>query len=275
MKRHVFSNIHDFWRGIDRMSVTTHCGYIGRYPENSLMGLKAAVELGTDWVEFDVRATSDLELVLLHDPTLERVSDGTGKICRHAYADLARLNFSHYEYFPDCSGEHLDLPRYEQFPITRLEDVLETLRGEVFMNIQVYADGPAAQRRLCEVFRSYDLYSQAYLTLSDYEQASFVRTVDPEIELCVLDRPTNMAALHRLKRFGCHVAQPRRDTVTPEYCEMSRELGIFSNLYYANYTREIRMYAAMGLQGILTDYPENALACLEEVGLSIHKTGGA
>ena len=260
MKRHNFKTIHGFWRGIDRLAVTTHGGYIGRYPENSLTGLKAAVELGTDWVEFDVRATADQELILLHDPTIDRMSNGTGPVSQFTYAELAKLNFSYYEYFIDCSGRKLATPRYEQFPITKLVDVLEALRGEVFMNIQVYVGTPAIQMRLCEIFREYDLYEHAYFTLSNYEEARFIRSIDPDIELCVLDRPTTMAVLHTLRDFGCHVAQPRWGEITPEYCKMSRELGIFSNVYYANLERDIRQLAEMGVQGILTDYPENVIA---------------
>ena len=265
MKRHDFTTIHEFWRGIDRLAVTTHCGYIGRYPENSLTGLKAAVELGTDWVEFDVRATADGELVLLHDPTIDRIANGTGPVNQFTYAELAKLNFSYFEYFVDCSGRKLAAPRYEKFPITRFIDVLDALRGKVFMNIQVYAGTQEAEKRLCGIFREYDLYEQAYFTMSNYEEARFIRSVDPDIELCVLDRPTTMAVLHTLRDFGCHVAQPRWLEITPEYCETSRKLGIFSNVYYANLERDIRRYAEMGIQGILTDYPENAIAYNESV----------
>lgn len=260
MKRHGFATIHDFWRGIDRLAVTTHCGYIGRYPENSLTGLRAAVELGTDWIEFDVRATADHELVLLHDPDVDRISNGSGPVNQYTYADLAKLNFSYFEYFIDCSGRKLARPRYETFPVTRFADVLQELRGQVFMNIQVYADDPADQRLICELFREYDMYEQAYLTMLDYERADHIRSIDPDIELCVLDRPTTMAVLRTMHDYGCHVAQPRWTDVTPEYCEASREAGIFSNMYYANLPREIARYAAMGIQGILTDYPENLIA---------------
>ena len=260
MKRHDFATIHEFWRGIDRVAVTTHCGYIGRYPENSLTGLQAAVELGTDWIEFDVQATADHELILLHDSTVDRISNGSGPVNQYTFADLAKLNMSYFEYFIDCSGRKLAAPRYETFPITRFADVLQTLRGKVFMNIQVYADDPGDQRRICELFREYDMYEQAYLTMLDYERADHIRSIDPEIELCVLDRPTTMAVLHTMRDYGCHVAQPRWTDVTPEYCEESRKVGIFSNMYYANLPREIARYAAMGIQGILTDYPENLIA---------------
>ena len=261
MKRHQFNSIFDFWKNIDRVAVTTHCGYIGRYPENSMAGLRAAVDMGTDFIEFDVRATADNELVLLHDPTLDRISNGSGAVAEHTYEELTKLNFSYYEYFVDCSGRKLEKPRYETFPITRFEDVLAEFSGKVFMNIQIYIPDQKNQRRACELFKAYNMHDQAYFSMLNYDEASFIRSVDSDIELCVLNRPakTTMASLHTMRDFGCHVAQPRWTDITPEYCATSRELGIFSNVYYANLPRDIKLYTDMGIQGILTDYPENMI----------------
>ena len=99
MKKHPYTSIHEFWAKIDRLCTTTHCGYIGRYPENSIMGLQAAVDLGTDFIEFDLRATADNEIVLLHDPTLDRNSNGSGPVNQFTLKELQQFNFSYFEYF--------------------------------------------------------------------------------------------------------------------------------------------------------------------------------
>jgi hypothetical protein len=68
-----------------------------------------------------------------------------------------------------------------------------------------------------------------------------------------------LARLHPMKEFGCKVARLRRTDLTPEYCQASRGLGIFSNVYYANLPRDIKRFAEMGIQGILSDYTENLI----------------
>lgn len=265
MKKHPYTSIHEFWAGIDRLCTTTHCGYIGRYPENSIFGLQAAVELGSDFIEFDLRATADNEIVLLHDATLDRNSNGSGPVNQFTLKELQQFNFSYFEYFIDCSGRKLNSPRMESCPITTFQTVLEKLRGEAFMNIQVYATEAAGLQKICGMFKDFNMYDQAYLSVLNYDEAQRIRNIDPEIELCVLNRPapTTMAALHTMKDFGCKVAQPRWTDITPEYCQVSRELGIFSNVYYANLPRDIRRYAEMGIQGILSDYTENLIDFIE------------
>ena len=263
---HPYKNIYEFWEKIDRLAITTHCGHIGCYPENSIRGLEAAVEGGTDFIEFDLRGTADNKIVLLHDPTLDRISNGSGPVKEFTLSELLKFNYSYWEYFIDCSGRKLKEPRYPIWPISTFEDVIERFSDRVFMNIQVYAEDKKDQQIICGMFREANLYGKAYLTMRDYEEADFIRSIDPEIELCVLNRPapTNMAALHTMRDYGCRVAQPRWLDITPEYCETSRELGIFSNVYYANLRRDIARYDEMGIQGILSDYTENLVSYVKE-----------
>ncbi|MBQ9777277.1 MAG: hypothetical protein IJW17_14725 [Lentisphaeria bacterium] len=263
---HPYKTIHEFWNKIDRLAVTTHCGYIGRFPENSMRGLEAAVALGTDFIEFDLRGTSDNKIVLLHDPTIDRISNGSGPVKSFTLTELQKFNLSYWQYFIDCSGRKLKEPRYPQWQISTFEEVIEKFSGQVFMNIQVYAEDPKDQEIICGMFKEANLYEKAYLTMRDYQEANFIRSIDPDIELCVLNRPapTNIAALHTMKDYGCRVAQPRWLDMTPEYCDASRELGIFSNVYYANLHRDIAKYDEMGVQGILTDYAENLISYVKE-----------
>ena len=92
--------------------VTAHRGFSGRYPENTLLAFEKAVELGVDIVEFDVRATSDGELVIIHDALLDRTTDGSGSVSSHTLADLKRLNAAYWR-GPHNTGIRIDAPRSE------------------------------------------------------------------------------------------------------------------------------------------------------------------
>jgi glycerophosphoryl diester phosphodiesterase len=78
--------------GPDLPAVIGHRGVAGCAPENTLAGLRRASRLGCRWVEFDVRLTSDDELVLLHDDRLERTTDGRGKVCRMPLSAVRRCD---------------------------------------------------------------------------------------------------------------------------------------------------------------------------------------
>lgn len=76
--------------------VAAHRGFCDRYPENTMEAFRAAAELGVDQIETDVRVTKDGELVLIHDSTVDRTTNGTGKVCDKTYAELLALDAGSY-----------------------------------------------------------------------------------------------------------------------------------------------------------------------------------
>ena len=72
--------------------VAAHRGFSGEYPENTMLAFKEAIKLGVDQIETDVRITKDNELVLIHDSTLERTTNGSGKVCDYTLSELKQLD---------------------------------------------------------------------------------------------------------------------------------------------------------------------------------------
>jgi len=94
-------------------------------PENTLPAFEKSIEMGMDYVEIDVRSCSDGELVLSHDSTVDRMTDGGGRISELGLGEIKALNAS--------AGYKGAFPRTE---IPTLEEALETCRGR----IKVYVD---------------------------------------------------------------------------------------------------------------------------------------
>ena len=74
------------------MRVAAHRGFSEKYPENTMEAFRAALEVGADEIETDVRVTADGELVLIHDDTVGRTTDGTGKVCEMTLNELRTLD---------------------------------------------------------------------------------------------------------------------------------------------------------------------------------------
>ena len=72
--------------------VAAHRGWCDKYPENTMIAYQKAVELGVDQIELDVRMTADGALVLMHDATVDRTTDGTGKIAEMTLAEVKKLD---------------------------------------------------------------------------------------------------------------------------------------------------------------------------------------
>src|SRR5512140_3219428 len=108
------------WRGKYPITVTAHRGFSGENPENTLASFRAAIAAGADMVELDVHLTRDNELVVIHDDTLERTTDGKGNVADKTLAELKALDAG-FKFNPQFAGER----------IPTLAEGLDTTRGRV------------------------------------------------------------------------------------------------------------------------------------------------
>ena len=81
-----------FTQAAGRTAVIAHRGGAGLRPENTLAAFAHAAQLGADVLEMDLRLTADGTIVVLHDPTVDRTTDGTGRVDAMALADLRKLD---------------------------------------------------------------------------------------------------------------------------------------------------------------------------------------
>ena len=104
----------NYWTQSEKnIFVAAHRGWSTDYPENSMLAYRKAVELGVDQIEMDIRVTKDGELVCFHDETVDRVSDGTGRVCDLTLAELQALD--------------IGIKKGEQFKGTRIPTFVEFL----------------------------------------------------------------------------------------------------------------------------------------------------
>ena len=79
----------NFWKqSIENIYVAAHRGWSEEYPEKTMLAFPGAVKLGVDQIETDIRLTKDNELVLIHDPKVDRTTNGTGNVCDMTLAEL-------------------------------------------------------------------------------------------------------------------------------------------------------------------------------------------
>ncbi|KAA8919774.1 glycerophosphodiester phosphodiesterase [Xanthomonas sontii] len=118
-------------------------GFPGHAPENSLLGLERCVALGVDMLETDIRRAGDGTLVMFHDATVDRTTDGTGKVAELTWPQLSRLRLR-----DDEGGA--DAPLTDQHPVT-LAQMLAAAKGRIMLNLDVkapiYAEVVDAVRR--------------------------------------------------------------------------------------------------------------------------------
>lgn len=88
----------NYWTQSEKnIYVAAHRGWCSKYPENTMIAFRAAAELGVDQIEIDVRVTKDNELVIIHDSTVDRTTNGTGKVCDLSLEELRALDAGSYK----------------------------------------------------------------------------------------------------------------------------------------------------------------------------------
>lgn len=152
-----------------------HRGCSKEAPENTLAAFKLAKENGATGVEFDLDFTKDGVPVIIHDSTVDRTTDGTGKVSDFTYDEIRRLS---------ASAKH---PLRDQFPnehIPHLHEVVElclSLRLQMFIDVKAASQANKAANVLKDLFSSYQLYDKA-MVCSFYPNVIFqMRLADPTI----------------------------------------------------------------------------------------------
>jgi len=148
--------VHPFFASLTPPLHISHRGGSALAPENTMVAFRAAVEQHrTDMLELDVHATSDGELVVFHDPTLERCTDGQGPIDALSWAQLSRLDAAFHFVDPGgrpARGQAVRVPRFTElldaFPTLRLNVEVKSQRAlEPF--VELLRRRPGDLRRLC------------------------------------------------------------------------------------------------------------------------------
>lgn len=103
----------NYWKqSKNNIYVAAHRGWSEKYPENTMLAYKKAAELGVDQIEIDVRVTRDGELVIIHDATVDRTTNGTGKVGEMTLASIRELDAGSWK-GAEFAGERV--PTFAEF----------------------------------------------------------------------------------------------------------------------------------------------------------------
>jgi glycerophosphoryl diester phosphodiesterase len=162
-----------------RVTISAHRGASGYAPENTLAALQLAHELGADMVEFDVHLTADDRLVVLHDDTLDRTTDGRGYVRDHAWADIARLDAGAW-YGPEFAGQRVPLldQALEWATGVGMAVSIEMKRPNEALGRAAYPDLPA---RILETVCAHGLEDRVVLFSDDHSLVRAARQLAPTI----------------------------------------------------------------------------------------------
>ncbi len=228
--------------------VCAHRGFNTVAPENSLPAYGAAIALGAEEIAFDLWPTADGEIVSIHDGRLERVSDGTGLVYEHSYAELLRYDFG------VKFGE-----AYKGLRILKFEEILRKFACHVIMNIHIKELEPYDDeilKKIIALIREYDCEKYVYFMTSDSIHRKLARLA-PDICRCCSAGENHATAARIVERaieLGCRKLQfVSWEPFTREMVDKAHANGISCNICQADTPEDTEKYLAMGIDTIMTD----------------------
>jgi glycerophosphoryl diester phosphodiesterase len=213
-----------------------HRGAAGHAPENTLAAIDAGIACGVDFVEIDLRRTADGELVALHDATVNRTTDGTGRIDRLSLRDIKKL----------------DAGNAQQIPT--LQEVIEAAGGRAGLLLELKVKGIA--RQTVESVRQAGFKNPVIYASFLHGELIHVRAADPHASLMVLFDGLPGAFVARAMKYAASHVGLRHDTATRRLIGAFHRSDILVFVYTANRRGDIERVLSLGVDGVISNFPE-------------------
>ena len=272
---------HAYHQGQERTLVIAHRGGAGERPENTMLAFEYAREIGVDALELDVHMTSDGVLVIIHDETVDRTTNGSGLVHELSYAELSALDAGyHYEENDSSGGESNHPYRDAGVRIPTLDDVLSEFRS-LRLLVEIKPAGGEVASALCAAIREHEM-TKRILVSSFHKQPLYdFRNACPEVATGATE--SEVLLFFALNRLGLdRAARPAFTSfalpvtyniapvgevkvISERFLRGAALHNIPIDVWTINDETEMRHLLALGVSGIITDYPSRLLEIRESL----------
>lgn len=252
------TTIDEFLEPGGRLRVIAHRGHSAVAPENTLAAVRAAIEVGADMVEIDVSLSADGQLVVIHDETLDRTTDGSGEVAGTTLAEIRRLDAGSW-FSPAFAGEG----------VPTLDEVLAEVERRVLLNVEIKSE--AVQRgivdKVAAAIRSRRMTGEVIVSSFAPTALEQMRDAAPEIRTAVLFNPDYHAggdAVAIVRGLGASAFNVKRTRLTRAMLRSCRDAGIPVAVYTVDSSRRLRKVMERGVHAVFTNHPDRGLEVAAE-----------
>jgi glycerophosphoryl diester phosphodiesterase len=229
-----------------------HRGASGNFPENTRVAFEKAIEARVDMIELDCQLSQDGHVVVFHDERLNRTAGVRGKTSSKTLEQLKKLDIGQWR-----------RRAYRGQRILTLEEVLETIRDnvDVCVDIKCFPDSPAGiELKLLFTLSHYDYLDRAILSSFDYRCLGRIRELAPESRVGILVEPaTKEDPFEVARQLEATSILVQKELATREFLDKAWEDGLDIHVWTVNEVRDMEKFVSLGVQGIVSDFPEKFL----------------
>lgn len=251
--------------------VIAHRGGAGIAPENTLLAFRLAEKLGVDAIELDVRMTKDEELVVIHDATVERTTNGKGFVKDYTLEEIKKLDAG-YKIKNDKGGYPF---RNKGVTIPSLEEVFAHINGTPLV-IELKDPTKKVEKKIIKMIKKYDMKNKVIVgSFNDKSLKRFVSTTKGNIPVGTgVETLRHFVILHkvgldRLVNLERHAVQipikvGKIDLATERLVKTIKERNIAIHYWTINDEKTMKKLIELNVDGIITDYPNRLINLLEK-----------
>ncbi len=246
-------------RPISFPRIIAHRGARGHAPENTHAAFNLAYRMGADGIELDVQCCASGEVVVIHDDTVDRTSDGTGAVATLSLSRLREFDFGRF-YGPTFAGER----------IPTLLEVIEGLPARAIINVEIKNKGTKTNGEeigVADLVRRMDLYGRVLVSSFNPFVLRRMRRVDRRVPIAYLYEAKSPLFLRPLPvRTLLHpqALHPDFRVVTRRMVLAAHRRGYEVNTWTVNDPADLARMVACGVDSIITDYPDRLVALRSE-----------
>lgn len=216
-----------------------HRGAMGYEPENTLLSIKKALDLGVDGVEIDVYNVEN-ELVVIHDRDLSRTTNGNGYIEDATFAYLRSLDAG--------KGEH----------VPTLKEVFNTVNRQAIVNIELKGSNTAklVANLIVEYVQQGWSYQDFVVSSFNHYELNQIKTIDPQITIGMLIFGLPLDYMDIARKLRADVVIACLDYVNSQLVAAAHQANFPIWVYTVNQPKDMEKMRQLGVDGIFTNYPD-------------------
>jgi glycerophosphoryl diester phosphodiesterase len=226
-----------------------HRGASGNFPEHTRLAFEKAIEARADMIELDCQLSSDGHVIVYHDERLRRTTGTRGAVKEKTLAQLKKLDAGKWR-----------KKSFEGQQILTLEEVMDCIHGRVdlCLDIKQYAGSlRGIELKLLFILSHYDYLERTVFSTFDYESLRRLRELAPDARLGVIFdskiKEDPFAVAEQVAAASIHV---RKELASRDFLDKAWNAGMDVFVWTVNEVREMEKFASVGVQGIVSDFPE-------------------
>ncbi len=235
-----------------------HRGFSGEYPENTMLAFRKAIEAGAQGIELDVHFTKDKEVVIIHDETIDRTTDGKGEVESFTYDELCKFNaYGRFE------------GKYEFQKIPTLREYFELVKpvDGFLTNIELKTginEYPGIEKAVLKIIDEFGLRDRIIISSFNHFSVKRFKEIAPDVKCGFLEESRIIDFGAYAKKYGVEFIHPLYKCLTEDVFNEVYSNGIGINTWTVNDENAVRYLVKNNVNAVIGNYPDMVSRVLKE-----------